>query len=196
MRFVVLALVAASVIGLAVGGRFAGLSTLRIRWAPLAVLGLAMQLLAPASHGWPYALLLLSFIPLLVFAIVNVKTAGFTLILAGTLMNLVVIAANHGMPVTYDALRASGQQGELTYLIEHGGAKHHLAGAGDHLTFLADVIPIPPPVTQVVSAGDIVAYAGVGYALVVAMRKARRGPHREPGDEPDRGAELGRSGGG
>jgi hypothetical protein len=84
-----------------------------------------------------------------------------------------VIAANHGMPVTRHALVVSGQQDTLDALVHDGGEKHHLSGPGDRLLFLADVTPIPPPVHQAVSAGDMVAYAGVAYVVVAAMRRRR-----------------------
>ena len=174
MRLVLFFLVAAVAIGFASGGRFGGLSHVQIRWAPLAVVGFGLQFFTPSAHGWPYALLLVSFVLLTVFAIANIKVAGFVLILAGLLMNFAVIAANHGMPVTANALTGSGQQDLLTYLIEQGGAKHHLAGPDDQLMILADVIPLPPPITQAVSLGDIVAYTGVGVVVVTAMRTERR----------------------
>ena len=193
MRLVLIALVLAFAVGLLSGGHLSGLATIRLRWAPLAVIGCAMQFFTPSAHGWPYAVLLVSFAFLTVFAVVNLKVAGFTLILAGLLMNFAVIAVNHGMPVTKHALTASGQGQLLNYLIEHGGAKHHLAGPQDQLLFLADITPFPPPITQAVSAGDIVAYAGVGYVVVAAMRRRRPGEEESAASEdaegPDR-AEL------
>jgi len=57
--------------------------------------------------------------------------------------------------------------------VRQGGEKHHLAGPGDRLLFLGDVTPIPPPVRQAVSAGDVVAYAGVAFVIVASMRRRR-----------------------
>jgi hypothetical protein len=82
------------------------------------------------------------------------------------------------MPVPRWSLERSDQIGELQYLIDHGGAKHHLATPDDRLLFLADVIPIPSPIRQSVSPGDIVAYVGVAFVIVSAMR-------RRPDDEPE-----------
>lgn len=174
MKFVAVALVVAFVIGLASGGRFRGLSSLRIRWAPLAIGGFALQFLTPSRPGVAYALLMLSFVMLTVFAFANLRTAGFALILAGVLMNFLVIGINHGMPVTRHALEASGQGALLNDLIENGGAKHHLATPADRLLFLGDVTPLAPPIAQTFSAGDIVAYVGVGYVIVAAMHRDRR----------------------
>ncbi len=138
MKLVLVVLVLALMVGLITGGRFAGLSSLRIRLAPLAIVGLALQFLSPSRGDLPYLLLIASFLMLTVFAAVNLRTPGFPLILIGMLMNFLVIGANHGMPVTEHALIASGQQDTLTELVHDGGEKHHLAGPGDRLMFLAD----------------------------------------------------------
>jgi hypothetical protein len=173
VRLVLIVLVLALAIGFLIGGRFAGLSSLRIRLAPLAIVGLALQYLSPSRGDLPYLLLMASFAMLTIFAAVNLRTPGFPLILIGMLMNFLVIGANHGMPVTRHALVASGQQDTLSELVRLGGEKHHLAGPDDRLLFLADVTPIPPPVHQAVSAGDVVAYGGGALVLVAAMRRRR-----------------------
>ena len=175
MKLILIALIVAVVVGLALGGRLSGLATVRFRWVPLAMAGLAIQFLTPSGKLLADGLLILSFLMLAVFSIVNRKVAGFALILAGLFMNFLVIGVNHGMPVTRDALEASGQGALLADLIENGGAKHHLAGPDDRLLFLGDVIAIPPPVSQAVSAGDVVAYVGVGYVIAAGMLKRKRG---------------------
>ena len=172
MVFVAGVLLLAVAIGFAAGGRLSGLATLRIDWAPLAVVGVALQFL-PESGPWSFALLVASFVLLAAFVARNLSIPGFALILVGLSMNFAVIALNHGMPVTQRALVTSGQQETLGALIGDGGAKHHLAGDADRLLVLGDVTPIPPPVSQIVSAGDIVAYAGLGYVIVAAMRRTR-----------------------
>lgn len=170
MKPVLITLVIAVAIGLFAGGRLSGLSALRLRWAPLALLGLALQFLAPAG-AWSFPVLLVSFAMLVAFALANLRIPGFVLIVVGIAMNLTVIGINGGMPVPRWSLERSDQIGELQYLIDHGGAKHHLATSDDHLLFLADVIPIPSPIRQAVSAGDIVAYVGVAFVIVSAMRR-------------------------
>ena len=180
MRLVVAILLLAVAVGFALHGRLSGLSGLKIAWAPLALAGLVLQYLSPSRGAWPFALLMVSFAVLAVFAARNLAIPGFALILAGLCLNVIVIGLNHGMPVTQRALVASGQQGTLDELINDGGAKHHLAGANDRLLFLGDVTPLAPPVGQIVSAGDVVAYAGVAYVVVAGMRRGRRtGPSLE-----------------
>lgn len=173
MRLVLPAMLLALAVGALAGGRLGGLASLRIRWAPLAVVGLLLQAI-PAEGALGYASLMVSFVALVAVCVANLRTAGFALILAGTLLNFVVIGVNRGMPVESSALIASGQQDTLQALVEDGGAKHHLAGPADRLLFLGDVIPVGPPVRQAVSAGDVVAFTGVGYLIVAAMLRDRR----------------------
>src|SRR5207237_4339059 len=70
----------------------------------------------------------------------------------------------------------SGQGATLALLEKEGGAKHHLAGPGDDVMFLGDVIPVPKPVGQVVSLGDVATYAGVMWFVIASMQPPRRRP--------------------
>ncbi len=183
---IILATFALSILlGLLLGGRISGLAHLGLRWAPLAVLGLALQLV-PGSRGpISLALLYVSFALLAVFAVVNGRAGvpGAWLVLVGLWLNFTVIAVNQGMPVSREALVRSDQLETLTALVEEGGAKHHLTRPSDRLLFLADVIAIGPPVRQAVSAGDLVVYAGVAWTIVVGMRAGRPGAARPPAPE-------------
>jgi diguanylate cyclase (GGDEF)-like protein len=154
--------------GYAGGGRLTNLAKVRILLAPLAIVGLALQLVLPPGP-WPLVLLLVSFVLLLVFGYVNRRVPGFRLILVGIMLNLLVIGVNHGMPVAKQALIDSGQQETLTELVHAGGAKHHLAGPDDELLFLGDVIAIPQPVGQIVSLGDVLTYGGVAWLIIASM---------------------------
>jgi hypothetical protein len=172
MKPVLITLVLAVGIGLTSGGRLSGLSSMRFRLVPAALMGLLLQFLVPGGI-WDQVLLFASFLLLCAFAFANLKIPGFALILAGILMNFLVIGVNSGMPVPAWSLERSDQIQELGFLIEEGGAKHHLATEDDTLLFLADVIPLPSPIRQSVSAGDVVAYVGVAYVIVAGMRRRR-----------------------
>jgi uncharacterized protein DUF5317 len=156
--------------------------------------GLLLQVQLPAlwhpGRGVSISLLIVSYVLLLVFAALNLRLAGFALILVGLAMNLTVVSANRGMPVTKSALIASGQGSFLTKLVHGEGAKHHLAGPDDVLLPLADVLAVPRPIAQVVSAGDLVVYSGVVWLVVATMRGRprewipwRRGPRPARMDE-------------
>lgn len=194
MLLIVSVLVIAVVLGYLAGGRLRSLEHLRLRWWWLAPLGLLMQLAPLPFHGHldkqvSVGLLIASYPILLAFVGRNIRLPGLPLMFIGLSMNLLVISVNDGMPVSRHALEASGQGNLLQDLIHHGGAKHHLAGPGDVLLPLADVIAIGYPIRQVVSAGDLVVYAGLVWLIVAVMR--RRPRETAPAPPP---ARSGRSG--
>lgn len=170
MRLALFALGGAILVGLLTGGRPSRLAEVRFRW-PLAGIGGVVLQLIPASGTLGVAFLLSSFVLLGLAAAANVRLPGFPLILAGLALNFLVIAVNGGMPVTADALAASGQQATLKDLVEHGGSKHHLATGADDLVVLADAIPLGAPIRQAVSVGDILAYSGAAWFLVRRMHR-------------------------
>ncbi len=166
-------LIGSLLVGLLAGGSLDGFGRVRLRWYPLALAGLALQLVdVPGDAFTPeFLLLMLSFGLLLAFAVRNVAERGFPLVLAGLTLNAIVIGANGGMPVSADTLRASGQANLVETLREEGGEKHHLATDKDVLLFLGDVVPIGPPFRQAVSIGDVIAYAGIGWFLFSTVKR-------------------------
>jgi hypothetical protein len=181
MRLILATLLLASLLGLIVGGRLSALASLRVRWAPAALAGFALQLAPVSGPTWPFALLVASFVLLLSFALINLRARvpGFALIVLGVALNFTVIAVNHGMPVSMRALLASHQRDTLPALVESPGAKHHLAGPGDELMPLADVVAVPA-LRQVVSVGDLLAYGGVAWLVVFGMRRRAPSPASQP----------------
>jgi hypothetical protein len=175
MRLVLATFALALAVGYLRGGRLANVAGIHVRWAPAAMIGLAMQFAPVPGRTLPLAMLLASFVLLTVFAAVNFRLVGFPLIALGICCNFLVIAVDHGMPVTREALTASGQESTLRLLIQAGGAKHHLATPADELLFLGDVIPLGP-IQQAVSLGDVLTYAGVMWFIVAAMRRRGEQP--------------------
>jgi hypothetical protein len=172
-----LGVIALSVLaGYLLGGRLRRFERLRLRWWALAPIGLALQAvpLPDGRHGTDLlvriAVLSCSFVLILLFAVMNLRIAGMPLLFAGLALNFVVIATNGGMPVSEHALERSGQADVVKLLLADEGAKHHLLTSDDHVTFLADVIPIGPPVKQVMSLGDVLVYAGLAWLIVAVMR--------------------------
>src|SRR5437764_5432734 len=157
MRIILGAILLAVAVGYVRGGRLEHFASGSFRWGGLAFPGLLLQVLpVPRTrYDLPLLLLYVSFAILLVFTVLNIRKAGFVLILVGLSLNLLVIGINHGMPVPEHSLVVSGQQDTLHDLVVGGGAKHHLAGAGDRLVQLADVIAIGPPDRQALSIGDV-----------------------------------------
>jgi hypothetical protein len=183
MKLILVVLAFSVLLGWLAGGRLSALSKLRLRWAGVAIVGLALQLAPVPSGGWAMALLFVSFALLIAFAVANIHVVGFPLVLIGIVLNLTVIAANRGMPVTEQALVASGQRDTLRSLVQDGGAKHHLAGSDDRLLFLGDVIAIGAPVSQAISAGDVFTFGGVMCVVVAGM--IGRSPLRRRTDSAD-----------
>ncbi len=177
MRLFASVIVLAVALGYLFGGRLTHLGRIRLRWWGLAIAGFVIQFLPlPEGHGGTDVLvrtgvLALSYALLLVFAIVNVRQVGMPLVGLGLACNALVIVANGGMPVSVDALERSGQSDVIQILIDEGADKHHRLTDDDDLTFLADVIPVPPPIAQVVSLGDILVYLGLIWVVVAAMRE-------------------------
>lgn len=180
MKLMLLSLSLAVLAGVVLGGRMSNLSTLRLRWTGLALAGFALQWVYGPGTVIPLLCLYVSFVLLTVFAIKNLRVAGFPIILAGVLMNFLVIGLNQGMPVAKQALIASDQAETLDDLMNNPWPKHHLASDDDLLLFLGDVIAVPAPVRQAISVGDIFTYGGVGVVIVTGMRRpARREDHAE-----------------
>jgi Family of unknown function (DUF5317) len=181
-----LTIVAAAIVaGYVMGGGLSGFERLKLKWWGLAPGGLALQFVSPTELGGVERdtvglfLLVGSYVPLLVFAARNVALAGYPLILAGLALNLLVIFVNGGMAVTEQALVRSGQEDAVAILREEGDGKHHLADEEeDVLLVLGDVIPVGWPFQQVVSAGDLVLYAGVAWMIVAVMRGRSGGLER------------------
>ncbi len=178
--------------GLIAGGRPARLFDVKLSWWPLLPIALALQFVpvpeGPSGRWVALGALLASYALLVSVAVCNIRRAGFPLILAGLLLNAVVVVANGGMPVSYEAVVASGQPevAEELKAGELGEFKHKLAEEeGVFLPFLADVIPVGRPFRQVVSAGDIVFYAGIAWFVIGAMRS--------PSGPPRAGAKQARS---
>jgi hypothetical protein len=176
MRLVAFAIVVGVALGYATGGRLRNLGDVRFRHAWAGLAGVALQFL-PVEGAAGALVLVASFALLLFVAIANRRLPGFGLVVAGLCLNLLVIAVNDGMPVTSQAVVASGQADTLDDLRADGGSKHHLAGPEDDLLVLADRFAIPPPVGQAVSVGDVVAYGGAMWFVVAGMRRGRARPH-------------------
>jgi hypothetical protein len=180
MRLVIVTIPVAIVVGYLAGGRLGNLANVRFRWPMSGLAGIALQF-APVAGTGGTLLLVASFLFLFVAAGVNRRLPGFAVILVGLWLNFVVITVNEGMPVTEHALVASGQVNTLADLRSGADTKHHLASDRDQLVFLGDAIPIPPPIHQAVSIGDLLAYSGAMWFVVRGMRR----PAPQAADRPE-----------
>jgi len=165
-----LVLVIAIAVGLARGGKLSNLTEIGVRAWWLLFIGFGLQLgatfLTRSMHDLAVGLILASYLPLLLFVLLNRQMAGLWVAGLGILMNFTVIAANSGMPVMIEAVILAGGSADVAL-----GAKHVVLTEATHLAFLADVIPLPG---SVISMGDVFLAIGVGVFLEDQVRRPVR----------------------
>lgn len=123
-----------------------------------------------------YAILMLSYVCVLTFCMINLPLRGMGVIAIGIALNTLVIGLNVGMPTRAVGLDASGNRVEKP--IEQS-VKHRPASDADLLGFLGDQILLPRPLDTLISVGDIVLAIGIcEFAYFGSRTKRRRGRHR------------------
>lgn len=185
MVLALLVAVCALLLGLAACGRWPAWSRLGLRGGRWLLAALALQLasaLAPGLTGAARSGLLAgSFLLALVAVLANRRAPGAPLLGLGLAANGLVVALNAGMPVSLGAARRAGL--DLTAADLAADPRHAVLDAGTRLPWLGDVVPFPVPLLpEVVSAGDVLVAAGLGLAVLTAVRAARTLPRtrREP----------------
>jgi hypothetical protein len=171
MSFLFVTLAAAIGVALVTGGSLRRIveTRLRIPGALVAALGIqvVLEVLNP-THGtaghMASALLVASYVFLLVFCGANAGLRGLTVVAIGIALNGAVITANTGMPI-----RAPKDRVATT-------VKHHAERPSDRLMPLADIIVVPA-LRQALSFGDLIMLVGLADVLFHCSRtgpKARR----------------------
>jgi hypothetical protein len=169
--FILYAIPIGIVAGYLLGGRLERLGDLHLRWVPLALLGLAIQVVLFADAvGTPFgdttpAIYVAS--NLLVFAAVlrNLRIPGLALAAVGAGCNLAAIIANGGyMPADPEALASVGLGGP--------GYTNSIVLTDPALPFLTDIFAMPSwmPAANIFSIGDVLLGAGVALTIALAMR--------------------------
>lgn len=145
-------------------------------WLLFIALGLqaGTNWLPEGSLNLGVAMMLTSYVLLLIMVWLNRSKPGMWIAGTGVLANLIVIAINGGMPVLAGAAEvASGftiSEPDLS-----GSFKHILLDESSRLTFFADVIPIRlAGIGEVISLGDIFLALGLGMYLEHELRRPRR----------------------
>ncbi len=181
MTWLLAVLVVSVVIGVARGGKLANVSEIYARGWVLLFLAFGMQwvatLLSADSGRLATALILVSYVALLLAVWLNRRHPGAMLAGIGVAMNFLVIAVNGGMPVSEEAIVLAGGSAGASL-----DAKHVLLTAESRLPFLADVIPLP---REVISIGDVLLGVGIGVFIEYQMRRPRplfrKASRTEPG---------------
>ena len=183
MSYVVAAVVVGVIAGYLAGGRLSALGEAEVRWWPVLLVGIAVQVASLAIDSTlGVALLLLSFACIIAFTALNLARAGMGLVLIGVLLNAIVIGVNAGMPVRERAIVASGlaERDEIDEL--DFNSKWHLETDADRFTILGDIIPVPV-VREVLSFGDLVMAVGVADVIAHLMRRPRLSARANEGSE-------------
>src|SRR3989442_515287 len=170
--FMLYALVAGLAIGMIRGGRPSALASIPFRGGPVALLGLACQivLFSPpptAPAGEPGPPISLAPTPLVVAVVArNIAVAPWLgLVVIGALANLAAIVANGGyMPTTPEALVAAAR-------VEANGYSNSIQLARPALEALVDRFAMPAglPFANVFSLGDVIVGIGIAGAIASGM---------------------------
>ena len=169
--FILYAIPIGVLIGLVSGGRLDRLSELRLRWVPIMLLGLAVQIalfsdpVGSVVRDAGPAIYLASTAAVFIAVLRNLATPGIWLIAIGAGCNLAAIVANDGsMPADSIAL---GSVGGLP-----PGYTNSIIATDPALGPLTDLFVLPAwlPFANVFSIGDVLIGVGVAVTIVLAMR--------------------------
>jgi Family of unknown function (DUF5317) len=180
-----LTVAAATLIVVATRGSWRRLAHLPIQGSLLFVTGVLIQATLDLVEFTPnaietagYACLMLSYVFLLAFCLVNLPLRGMGVIAAGIALNTIVIGLNLGMPTR--AVRIEDGQ-QVAKPIEQT-VKHRPESPDDLLGFLGDKILLPTPLDTLISIGDIVIVVGVCELAYFGSHQRRRRSRYRDGD--------------
>ena len=169
--FILYAIPIGVLIGLVSGGRLDRLSELRLRWVPIMLLGLAVQIaifsdpVGSAVGDAGPAIYVASTAAVFIAVLRNLATPGIWLIAVGAGCNLAAIVANGGsMPADPIALESVGGL-PPSYT-------NSIIATDPALRPLTDLFALPAwlPFANVFSIGDVLIGVGVAVTIVLAMR--------------------------
>ncbi len=171
------AVVAGFLTGLLRGGRFENLLDIKLIWAPVILLGFAVQTMSElADVPARLSVFIVGAFILIVGLCQNLHIRGLSIVVVGLSANLVATVANGYVPVRLEALIGAGKV-EPTIdpdTIVSIGALGQLEDDKTQLNFLGDIVPIGL-INDVVSFGDLILIAGlfvVAMNLVIGRRRS------------------------
>jgi len=161
------------------GGSLASLGEYPFRRMELLVFAFFVQiaLVQGPSLGWTpdgriaFLLHLVSYVLLGAMLFANLRAPGMPVVLLGVMANVTVIAANGGMPVDVDRLRALGYETSAALLLAGESATHRALTPATRFPYLGDVLLGPQwlPGTALLSPGDLVMMLGIAWVLAAGM---------------------------
>lgn len=118
---------------------------------------------------------ILVYLLLFIFFTFNLNNKGLRLVLIGVMLNFIVIAANNGlMPVDVNMALSKGFNESVNMLASGRIVGHSILVKGEtRLSFLADIINIPPPYPfpQTISIGDVFISLGIFLFVQFNVKK-------------------------
>jgi len=178
MTLLFVALSIGVIAGLVTGGRPSNVSRRTIAGTPVLLAAVVAQIVPSILDASPSAGLvcvIVSYVLLTAFALMNIRLIGMPVVLVGLLLNFAVITVNSGMPVSADAMQSVGRNpGALERT-----AKRHLEKPDDTLTFLGDVLPVEP-FHEVISFGDLILAFGLANVVFRLLQPAPLLVRRRP----------------
>lgn len=170
MSFFIVVLAGALGVALLTGGSLRRVLETRLRstWALFTALAIqvALDLFWSGPSGVSHFLLVVSYLLLLGFCVANLALKGMSVVTFGIALNALVITVNGGMPIRTDP----GYPETV---------KHHAERPSDSLTFLGDIIVLPP-LNQALSFGDLIMLVGLADVLVHRSRTEPTPQRRRP----------------
>ena len=175
MYLIPLALLAGAAAGLFIRGSFDYLLATRIVFWPIPVIGIAVQGLVSSGLGVPYPTLLtaVAMVLVAVTCAMNLHLTGASVILFGTILNLLPLVLNGYMPVTTEAVVKAGITDYASIDLVQLGATRAFETGGETLLFLGAIVPIRW-LNEVFSFGDLVIACGLanlGFRLFFPLRE-------------------------
>ena len=170
--FILYAIPIGVVVGYLLGGRLERLGDLRLRWLPLMLFGLIVQIAIFSDAGERVVgnagppLYVGSTLAVFIAVVRNSRVPGVALIAVGAGLNLLAIAANGGwMPADPKALESVGGLPP--------GYTNSILVSDPALRPLTDLFALPSwfPLANVFSIGDVLIGVGVAATIAVAMRR-------------------------
>lgn len=184
LAFIALAVIVGLVIGYSRRGKIGNLANYRIRkvWmVPIAYLFQFVSIHLSINDIIYGLFIVLSYVILIGFCYLNVRTPGCLLAGIGTLLNFLEMALNGlRMPAYAPAVRAMGM-GVYQKLDNGSYAKSVMMNSHTVLPFLGDIIPIKLFPPSVVSIGDCM----FSVAIVILIVSAMTNPNEDHEDYAD-----------
>ena len=175
MYLIPLALLIGAAVGLFVRGSFDYLLATRVVVWPIAVGGVALQGLVGSGLGVPYPTLLtaISMVLIAVTCAMNLHLTGASVVLFGTVLNLLPLVFYGYMPVTAEAVVKAGIADFASIDLVRLGATRAFETGGETLIFLGAIVPVRW-LNEVFSFGDLVIACGLanlGFRLFFPLRE-------------------------